>query len=185
MTYAKKARALIAALVLTVAIPTGVFAAESTNVAESFTVASTIAVSGIPSSIPYGSGSTLGGNTITASSPITVTYSTNNATGARLTMTGTDFTHANGTIPSTARFVSVVVPAGNAWIVPNPTYFDGDTFDGSVNAAAGAAGVPVNLVNTTKGIEIVAAVHLSVHVPTDAVPGAYTGTVTFTVADNS
>lgn len=197
MTHAKKAitRTLLA-FVLAIALPASAFAAEAT-VTESLTIDSTISITGIPSSISYGNG--LSGHRFEVTPSISawvegpdivVTVTGNNPDGLTLSMTATDMTRTGGggTIPASARFVSVTGDPGSS-ITYNGTFYDGGydqpSQDRSVNASYGTAGVSQVLATTSGAVtDKVLGVDLSIDVAGGTPPGDYTGSVTFAAIDN-
>ena len=175
MNTSRRSRgATVAALFLTLGLagPTlGANATQSTS--ETLTVSPTISLTGLPATVAYGTG--VAGDTRT-SIMFDLNASTNNAAGLRLTWTAQPLTDGGSTIPVTQRRLLVSSAGGCSLIspftTPSPQPFVGAAgFDRSVceSAAPGAA--------------VLSGVQLSVVIPPDAVPGAYTGITIFRAID--
>lgn len=170
-TRAKKSTSIILAGALALALPGAALAASSAPVVanESLTVLSTITFTGAPTSIAYGSA--LGGATATGPRSI-ITFGTNSANGARLTVDATALTSGANSIAASNRSYLMGWEAGG-----QPT---GGTLKGGAYTGAGFV-----LANTTGTANATVNMSPQVNVPASAVPGAgYTGTSTFTVVEN-
>lgn len=181
MTYAKKGRAAIVALALMLMLPTATFAVEATST-ETLTVQSTITMTGVPASLAYGSG--LGGATLSAPE-IHIALATNNFSGANLAVRASDLarTGGNGTIASTARRVRISFSGTSTGWTATAPYVNNAAAPG--NAYPGPANATSQLANGTQATSgLVVDTVMSVVVPAGAVPGTYTGSVTFVFTDN-
>lgn len=170
-------------LALTLAIPASTLAISQAS-SETLTVTSTISLTGVPASLAYGSG--LGGATLTAPN-FSATGITNNVAGAKFTVQATDLsrTGGGGTIASTARRLRVTLaqapaPPGASVTAPYNAAAPGGAYPGP----AGTASQIANVTQATDSAGVVLSVDASVVVPANAVPGAYTGTMTFSFTDN-
>lgn len=166
--------ALAGILALTVAAP-AFAASQSSTATESLTVGSQVSVTNVPTSLLYGS--TIGGADLTAN--LNVEVSTNHPSGITLSLEASDLTRTGGggTIADTQRSFSFSrnnspFPSG----ISEP-HANGSTwgYSGSATTIASSSG-PIGPANW-------AAVS-TIHVPADAVPGDYTGELTFTVSTN-
>ncbi len=169
----KRTAATIAALALTIALPASAFAATTYTANETLVVSSTLAITGAPVSIDYGSG--LGGASKTGQT-LVVTGSTNNASGLTFRLAASNLTTGGGaTIPSTARqfkasLATSPAPAGASILAyATKTAYSGTTTD-FAQSTVPTTGLVVN-------------VEPSLTIPADALAGTYTGQVTISVAD--
>lgn len=162
MTYAKKGRALIVALAMTLALASPTFALTSTA-SETLTVDAQVTLTGVPASISYGSG--LGGTRTGAQ--FTVNATTNGAAGMTLTVAGSALTNGASTIAATNR--SFDLAAYNCGPVNN-------------NPSTLSGGGPHNV--CTSGQTATVPITPKITVPPTQAPGAYTGTLTVTAVAN-
>jgi len=135
------------------------------SIGDSFSVATVLEVSGIPATISYG---TVAANV--TSSPQSVTATVVSNSGWKLTMSGSDFS-GPATIGKAAREAQVDQPAfggppgGLPW-----TNFGSPTLDGSTTVVTGpSAGGSVSF-----------GMSFRVTPPPASLPGAYSGTITYT-----
>lgn len=162
--------AILVALVATLAAPASVFAVSST-VTETLTVQSQITMTGVPAS--YSFGSSLGGNTVSAPS-FSVTITSNSPNGYAWDVSATDLSAGSQSIAATNRLFKVTPPdPATCSVATKWTAAGGGSYTGPANtferlcSTAGA------------GPDQTFAVVSKVAIPGSAVPGAYTGSVTF------
>lgn len=157
-----KLRALAGALILSLAVVPVVSAGSITD---SFTVSTVLQVTGIPATIDYGAQVAN-----VTSSPQSVAVNVVSNTGWSLAMSGTDFTGPQ-TIGKAAREVQIDQPAfggppgGLPW-----TNFGAVNLDGSTPLVTGPSG----------GGSVSFGMAFRVTPPSGALPGAYSGTITYT-----
>lgn len=105
------------ALMLALALPGSALAAESSSgVSESFSILASVELSNVPASATWAQGPGCGSGCLPTDYAYIVTpfIATNNATGATLTANATALVNGGGTIPLSARGISVGGDAG-AW----------------------------------------------------------------------
>jgi hypothetical protein len=167
-TRARSLRAILLSLVLGAAGASPAFAVEtSSSSAESFEVLATITIAGVPANISYGS---LNAGQTAESSLLTILVETSNPNGARLEVAATDVSGPT-VIPASARtFTDVSADSGG-------------TLGGG---AYGTAGDRMQLYSRSVwpagGINIT--VRSEIAIPSNVMPGAYTGSLTFYAVTN-
>lgn len=174
----KRAAAVGLALALALALPGSALAATSGTVSETLSIGSDISITGLPASIAYGQVSAGG----TAEGTVNgIAVYTNDPNGLTLTLTASDLarTGGGGTIAKEQRSFSVSMQSQGI----------GMTFASVTAPFAGGAFVsytgPVAIGTSSGAIDASSfAIKVRVAVPTDAVPGDYTGTLTLNVAIN-
>jgi hypothetical protein len=172
----RKIAAIIAALSLALSVPGAALAATASQTAnEALTVNSQITLTGLPPNINYGSG--LGGET--KSSPaFTLTATTNNAAGLKVTWAASNLTSGSNVIDASSRRLFVPTFTGC-------TAADGFNVIPAAPVSYGVAGTDKLVCSrTTAGTATLTDVVASVVLPAAAVPGAYTGTTTFKATEN-
>lgn len=168
----RNVRAIVGALVLTLALVTPAFAGTS-NVTDSFTVNGTVTVTGIPATISYGA---LDDGTTSATQTIDASITANS--NWTMKITGTDFARTGGgTLSKSVRQVllSTIATGGGApsfEVTPSPTAWQ--AFDAATltNATPDVTGVP--------GASIPLRSELRIVLPGGTQSGAYQGTITYT-----
>jgi hypothetical protein len=162
VTFAKKrsTRSILLSIALTLGLVAPTFAAsQSATSTETLTVNASITLTGVPTSLSYGS--TLGAQKLSATMTGVHVF-TNNPTGMKVTATASDLTAGGNTIAATNRAFKFGGSAEVPYTTANTVL---TTFPGPVPDTAA---------------DIVA----SVNVPANAMPGAYTGSVTITAVTN-
>lgn len=166
---ARTLRAIIFALLIAVGGASPALAVEtSSTTTEGVSVLATISMSGVPASISYGA---VNAGDTPQSATQNIILSTSNPNGARLEVAASDLT-GSGTIPSTARTFGGL--GAN----------DGGTLGGG--AYPGPAGTRLLLFN--RGVAFAGPITVSFNVtlaiPSNAVPGTYTGSLVFFAVTN-
>lgn len=154
--------ALALAAAMALALP-GAALGVSSTASETLTVQAQVTLTGVPASLAYGSG--LGGATLTAPT-FTASVSTNNPSGATFAVVASDLTNgANQIAASNRAFKLSPTGAPIAYTGPAGTKQTLKTWAEPIDGQTAASGqMPVTA---------------SVAVPAGAIPGAYTGSVTF------
>jgi len=169
--------ALILAGILALAVP-GAALGVSSTATETLTVQDQTTLTGVPASIAYGSG--LGGTTLAASA-LSIGISTNAATGYTFSVSASNLTATAGTIQSTNRLflVSATCDSAGCSVGSKWKTAPGGTYSGPAGTAETIATSSMN--NTTAHSYTVTP---KVAIPSGALAGNYTGTVTFAAVAN-
>lgn len=170
----KYTRAAVAALALSLALAPAAMAATSQTTNDSFTVNAAISITGVPATTSYGS---LDGGQTSAVQTIDATIASN--VPWRFDVSGTDFARAGGgTLSKHQRQVLLSSTGGDGvafQVTPGPTAwqaFDDATLTDGTADATGAVTASSNV-----------RAELRVVIPGGTQPGNYSGSVTFTVAE--
>jgi hypothetical protein len=169
--------ALILAGILALALP-GAALGVSASSAETLTVQSQTTLTGVPASIAYGSG--LGGTTLSASA-LSIGISTNAATGYTFSVSATNLTSSAGSIQSTNRLflVSATCDAAGCTVGSKWKTAPGGSYTGPAGTAETISTSASN--NSTAHSYSVTP---KVAIPSGALAGDYTGTLTFAAVAN-
>lgn len=177
MFRASKLSSVLVGFALVLALPSLALGASSTAT-ETLTVQDQTTLTGVPASIAYGSG--LGGTTLSGAA-LSIGISTNAATGYTFTVAATNLTATSGTIQSTARLflVSATCDSAGCTVPTKWKTAPGGSYSGPAGTAETVGSSSAN--NTSAHTY---AVTPKVAVPSGALSGSYTGTVTFAAVAN-
>lgn len=187
-TLNRRPRALLAALALTLALAGPASAATSTQQSsETLTVQSTVSLTGLPTSLAYGSGVT--GSTLSAPA-FTLTASTNSTAGLKVVWAATNLTSASGSIAASNRYLKIgSEPTGSGGALLQGGIAMWANGDGNAYTGTGANGTTPGTDQTVAtsaaaGDVVISGAVAKVKVPANAVPGSYAGTLVFRAIEN-
>ena len=167
---ARKPRALLAALALTLALATPALGVTSTT-SETLTVDAQITLTGVPATLDYGN-HLAGGLAAPMRFPVTVSGNS----PWTLTLAMSDLVSGDDVIPSTARKIDNASSAPVAGVTFTAPYAD---TEGSA-PYPGPADSPVEIMSASEPAEATLGVGVHVAIPATAAAGVYSGTLTFT-----
>lgn len=168
-------RGLTAAIVLSLALVGTTLAATSQQMTQTLTVNSSLSITGVPATLDFGSANA--GTTASAASSVTPAVTTSNATGANLYLAINDLQDINlNAIPATDEIIATQVGSGTPTLVAPYDSANGSPYQSATNAPEQLA------YQGTSGTWSVL-VDLSIAIPANTTPGAYSGVATFSVVD--
>lgn len=167
-------RSLIAAVFLSLALVGSTLATTSSGMTQTVVIGS-LSLTGVPATMDFGSGNA--GDVIAAPSTVDPVVDTANATGANLYIAISDFQDANlDVIPATNEQIFDQTLSGTPTLVA--PYNDPNTINFYPSGNA-----PVQLAYQDTAGSWSIGVALFIHVPNNALPGAYSSVATFSVVD--